>query len=190
MRDTAAHIQRIQKLLEGASIKLASVLSHVVGVSGRAVLEALAAGETDAPRLADRLHARSQGKRAAVVAALTGARLRPHHRLLLQQHLHLIRSLEASIAALETEIAALLAPFRGAVTRLLTIPGISATTAAIVVAEIGADMQRFPTAGHLRSWVGLCPRLDESAGNAFQNQTVSFDLVFDATQPSNPGWTQ
>lgn len=164
VRETAAHIQRIHKLLEGASIKLASVLSNVVGVSGRAVLEALAAGETDATRLADRLHARSQNKRVAVVQALTGARLRAHHRLLLQQHLQLIGSLEASIAALETEIAALLAPFRGAVARLVTIPGISTTAAAIVIAEIGADMQRFPTAGHLRSWVGLCPRLDESAG--------------------------
>jgi transposase len=164
VRETTAHVQRIQKLLEGASIKLTSVLSDVVGASGRAVLAALAAGETDPARLADRLHARAQGKRAAVVEALTGARLRPHHRLLLQQHLQLIGSLEASIAALETEIAALLAPFRGAVARLVTIPGISSTAAAIIVAEIGADMQRFPTAGHLRSWVGLCPRLDESAG--------------------------
>ncbi len=164
VREGTAHTQRIHKILETVGIKLASVLTDVLGVSGRAVIAALAAGETDPERLADRLHARSQGKRAAVVLALTGARLRAHHRLLLQQHLQLIASLEGSIAALETEIAALLVPFRAAVDRLVTIPGIRATAAAVVVAEIGTDMQRFPTAGHLRSWVGLCPRLNESAG--------------------------
>lgn len=164
VRESTAHTQRIQKLLESANVKLGSVLTDVVGASGRAIVEALVAGETDAERLADRLHARAQAKRPAVVAALTGGRLQPHQRVLLRQHLALIASVEASVAAIEVEIAAALESFRGAVARLVTIPGISLTTAAVVVAEIGADMTRFPTAGHLRSWAGLCPRLDESAG--------------------------
>lgn len=164
VRESTAHTQRIHKLLESANVKLGSVLSDVLGPSGRAIVEALVGGETDAERLADRLHARSQAKRPAVVAALQGARLQPHQRVLLQQHLALIGSVEASVAAIEAEIAAALESFRGAVARLVTIPGISTTAAAIVVAEIGTDMTRFATAGHLRSWAGLCPRLDESAG--------------------------
>lgn len=164
VREITAHTQRIEKLLESANVKLGSVLTDVLGPSGRAIVEGLASGETDAERLADRLHARSQPKRAAVVAALHGARLQPHQRVLVRQHLALIGSVEASVAAIETEIVAALAGFRGAVDRLVTIPGIGTTAAAIVVAEIGVDMTRFPTAGHLRSWAGLCPRLDESAG--------------------------
>jgi transposase len=164
VREIAAHAQRIHKLLESANVKLASVFTEVLGASGRAIIEGLAAGETDAEVLADRLHARSQHKRAAVVAALQGARLQPHQRLLLRQHLTLVASVEASVAAIEDEIAVALAPFRGAVARLLTIPGVGPTAAATIVAEVGTDMTRFPTAGHLRSWAGLCPRLDESAG--------------------------
>lgn len=99
-----------------------------------------------------------------MVAALPGARLPPHQRVLLRQHLTLIGSVEARVAAIEAEIATALESFRGAVERLVIIPGISTTAAAIVVAEIGTDMSRCPTAGHLRSWVGLCPRLDERAG--------------------------
>lgn len=164
VRESTAHTQRIHKLLESANVKLGSVLTDVLGPSGRAIVEALATGETDVERVADRLHARSRAKRPAVVAALQGARLQPHQRVLLQQHLALIGSVEASVAAIEAEIAAALEPFRGAVARLVTIPGISTTAAAVVVAEIGADMTRVATAGHLRSWAGLCPRLDESAG--------------------------
>jgi transposase len=163
-REIVAHTQRIQKLLESANVKLGSVLTHVLGPSGRAIVEALVAGETDVERLADKLHARSQAKRPTVVAALQGGRLQAHQRVLLRQHLALIGSVEASVAAIEAEIATALEAFRGGVDRLVTIPGISATTAAVVVAEVGTDMTRFPTAGHLRSWVGLCPRLDESAG--------------------------
>jgi transposase len=163
VREAAAHAQRIHKLLEAANLKLASVLSEVVGGSGRAILAGLAAGETDPERLADRLHPRSRHKRAAVVEALQG-QLQPHQRFLLGQHLTMIVHVETSIAALETEIATALEPFRAAVARLVTIPGVSLTTAGIIVAEVGIDMSRFPTAGHLRSWAGLCPRLDESAG--------------------------
>jgi transposase len=164
VREVTAHTQRIQKLLEATNVKLGSVVTNVLGVSGRAIVEALAAGETDPERLADQVQTRVRSPRAAIVAALTGARLQAHHRVLLQQHLQLIGHLEASIAALEHEIAAALDGFHDAVARLVTIPGIGPTGAAVVLAEIGADMHRFPTAGHLRSWVGLCPRLDESAG--------------------------
>jgi transposase len=170
VREAAAHAQRIHKLLESANLKLASVLTEVVGTSGRAILTGLVAGETDPERLADRLHPRSQGKRAAVVEALQG-RLQPHQRFLLGQHLQMIAHVEASIAAIEAEIATALAPFQGAVNRLVTIPGVSGTTAAIVVAEVGTDMSRFPTAGHLRSWAGVCPRLDESAGKHGSRRT-------------------
>src|SRR5712691_6716202 len=103
VREITAHTQRIHKLLESANVKLGSVLTDVLGPSGRAIVEGLAAGETDAARLADRLHARSQSKRAAVVAALHGGRLQPHQRLLLRQHLTLIASVEASVAAIEAE---------------------------------------------------------------------------------------
>jgi transposase len=163
VREAVAHAQRIHKLLEAANLKLASVLSEVVGASGRAIVSGLVAGETDPERLADRLHPRSRHKRAAVVEALQG-RLAPHQRFLLGQHLAMIEHVEASVAAIEAEIATALEPFRAAVAQLVTIPGVSATTAAVIVAEVGTDMSRFPTAGHLRSWAGLCPRLDESAG--------------------------
>jgi len=132
VREITAHTQRIQKLLESANVKLGSVLTDVLGPSGRAIVEGLIAGETDAERLADRLHARSQAKRPAVVAALHGARLQPHQRVLLRQHLALIGSVEASVAVIEAEIATALESFRGAVEQLVTIPGISTTAAAIV----------------------------------------------------------
>jgi transposase len=164
VREITAHTHRIQKLLESANVPVDQIVTDVLGPSGRALVAGLAAGETDGARLADRLHPRSQGKRAAVIALVAGARLQPHQRLLLQQHLTLIESVEASVAAIEAEIAAALAPFRAAVDRLLTVPGLGETAAAVVIAEIGADMSRFPTAAHLRAWVGLCPRLDESAG--------------------------
>lgn len=170
VREAAAPAQRIHKVLESANLKLASVLPRVVGASGRAILAGLVAGETDPERLADRLHPRSSGKRAAVVEALEG-RLAPHQRFLLGQHLEMIGHVEASIAAIEAEIAAALGTFREAVDRLVTIPGVSGTTAAVIVAEVGIDMSRFPSAGHLRSWAGLCPRLDESAGKHGSRRT-------------------
>jgi transposase len=111
VREITAHTQRIQKLLESANVKLGSVLTDVLGPSGRAIVEGLTEGETDAERLADRLHARSPAKRSAVVAALQGARLQPHQRVLLRQHLALIGSVEASVAAIEAEIAAALESF-------------------------------------------------------------------------------
>jgi transposase len=163
VREVSAHTQRIHKVLETANLKLAAVLSHVLRPSGRAILAALVAGETDPEKLADQAHPRLAPKRAALVEALHG-RVRPHHRFLLAQHLQLIQALEEAIAALDAQIETAMVPFQDAVARLVTLPGVSHTVAHILLAEIGTDMSRFPTAGHLVSWAGLCPRMDESAG--------------------------
>lgn len=165
VRELGQHVQRIHKTLEDANIKLASVISDVVGASGRAILEALVAGETDPERLAARGHGRLRCSREELVEALRG-RVTAHHGFLLQQHLKVVDGLRASIAEFEARIGTALEPFRQAAERLVTIPGVSTIAAHVIVAEIGIDMTRFPTAGHLMSWAGLCPRLDESAGKA------------------------
>ena len=162
-REIVQHAQRIQAVLEEANVKLASVISNVLGPSGRRILQAMIAGETDAAKLAALGSERLGCPRAALVEALTG-RVREHHRFLLAQHLRTIEQLEESIAAFDARIEAALAPFQDAVKRLSAVPGIGATAAQVIIAEIGSDMSRFPTAGHLLSWAGLVPRLDESAG--------------------------
>lgn len=162
-REVVEHTQRIQKVLEGCNIKLSSVASETLGVSGRAILEAIIRGETDPDKLAELARGRLREKRALLVEALRG-KIREHHRFLLNQHLRLIETLEAGMARIEAEVDKLLAPFHDAVERLQTIPGVGLTAARTIIAEIGLDMSRFPTAGHLRSWAGLCPRMDESAG--------------------------
>ena len=163
VREQASHVQRLQKTLEDANIKLESVLSDVVGVSGRAMLAALIAGESDPEALAALAHPRLKATPVALKEALHG-RVTRHHRFLLRLHLQQIDALETAIAAIDQEIAGQLAPFRAAVQRLDTIPGVNALAAEIIVAEIGTEMSRFPSAGHLVSWAGLCPRNDESAG--------------------------
>jgi transposase len=162
VRERSQHVQRLQKVLEDANVKLASVVSDIVGQSGRAVLDALVGGETDPDHLAALTH-RLKASPDALRAALEG-RVTSHHRFLLRLHLAQFDAAERAIGTVEARTAERLAPFRGAVERLCTIPGVSATTAAVLVAEIGVDMQHFPTAGHLVSWAGLCPQLDESAG--------------------------
>lgn len=163
VRERSQHVQRIQKTLEEANLKIASVLNDIIGSSGRAILEALIAGETDPARLAARTTGRLKASRATLVDALHG-RVTSHHRFLLKLHLDQIDALAAAIAAVETEVGTVLAPFRTAARLLTTTPGISDTAAHVVLAEIGVNMTRFPTAGHLISWAGLCPRHDESAG--------------------------
>ena len=162
-RGKASHVARIDKLLQAANLKLGSVLSDIMGASGRAVLDALAGGETDPERLAGRVRTRIRASRAEVLEALRG-RMSDHQRLLLRIHLGQADAIDAAIAEIDAELGDRLEPFRDAATRLTTIPGISALSAAVVVAEIGTDMGRFPTAAHLISWAGLCPRSDESAG--------------------------
>lgn len=162
-REIVAHTQRIQKTLETCNIKLASVATDILGVSGRAILRALITGETNPEKLASLARGTLRAKRGLLLEALHG-KVRGHHRFLLEQHLGLIETLEKTIAAIEAQIDAALAPFHDAVERLQTIPGVGLTAARTIIAEIGLDMSRFPTASHLRSWAGLCPRMDESAG--------------------------
>ncbi len=163
VREQARHILRIQKTLEDMNIKLSSVVSDVMGKSGRAMLEALAQGQSDPERLADLATTKLKASREQLVEALRG-KVKPHHQALLKIHLQQYDSLERSIAEIDRQVDEGLRPFRDAVTRLTAIPGISDVAAAVIVSEIGADMTRFPTAGHLVSWAGLCPRMDESAG--------------------------
>jgi len=156
-------VQHTQRVLEDANVKLGSVVSDVLGVSGRRIVRVLIEGETDAERLAALGHRRLRCSRQELAEALQG-RVTDHHRFLLRQHVRTIEQLEASVAEFEARIEAVLEPFRAAIARLTTIPGISTTAAHVLLAEIGADMTVFPSAGHLLSWAGLCPRLDESAG--------------------------
>jgi transposase len=162
-REIVQHTQRIQAVLEEANVKLCSVITDILGATGRRILKAMIAGETDAQKLAALGSERLGCTRAALVEALTG-RVREHHRFLLAQHLRTIMQLEESVAAFDARIEATLAPSRDTVERLKEVPGLGTTAAEVVIAEIGTDMGPFPTAGHLLSWAGLVPRLDESAG--------------------------
>jgi transposase len=162
-REIVQHTQRIQAVLEEANIKLSSVITDILGSSGRRILKALAAGETDPVKLAQLGGGRLSATRAELADALLG-RVRAHHRFLISQHLKTIEQLEETITAFDARIEAALEPFRDLVKRLKEVPGLSETSAQILLAEIGTDMKQFPTAGHLLSWAGLVPRLDESAG--------------------------
>jgi len=170
VREVSQHTLRLQKVLEDANLKLTSVLSDVLGLSGRAMLTAIIAGETDPERLADLSQGRLKASRPAVIAALRGS-VTPHHRFLLRLHLTHIQTLEAVIRDVESHLGDALWPFRAAIDRLLTIPAVGETVARVIVAEIGVDMTRFPTVGHLISWAGLCPRLHESAGKRHSTRT-------------------
>ena len=163
VREKASHVQRVQKTLEEANIKIESVLSDVMGRSGRAIIQALIDGETDPAKLAALAHWKVRASAATLREALRG-RIKRHHRFLLQLHMQQIDALDAAIAELDREVDTGLACFRDAVERLSTIPGISQLSAQVIVSEIGTDMSRFATDAHLRSWAGLCPRNDQSAG--------------------------
>jgi transposase len=163
VRERSRHIQRLQKTLEDANIKLDSVISDILGLSGRRMIEALIAGETDPNALAALAHRRIKASPAELEAALRG-RVTRHHRFLLGLHLQQIDAIDAAIDQIDPEVDALVEPFRTAVDLLTTIPGIDELSACVILAEIGHDMNRFPTAGHLISWAGLCPKNDESAG--------------------------
>lgn len=163
VRQIAQHTLRLQKTLEDANIKIAGVVSDLLGMSGRAVLRGLIDGETDPDQLLARTTGRLQAGPDRLRAALEG-RVRDHHRFLLRLHLDQITAVERGLHAIDVRLGELLRPFETITTRLRTMPGVSHVVAQTLVAEIGVDMRRFPTPGHLRSWVGLCPRLDESAG--------------------------
>jgi transposase len=163
VRERSSHIQRLQKTLEDANIKLDSVISDIVGLSGRRMIEALIAGETDPEALAALAHRRIKATPDALEAALRG-RVTRRHRFLLRLHLQQIDAIDTAIEQIDQEVDADVEPFRAAIALLTTIPGVSVLSAEIILAEIGHDMSRFPTAGHLISWAGLCPKNDESAG--------------------------
>jgi transposase len=162
-RERTSHIQRLQKTLEEANIKLDSAISDIMGASGRAMVEALIAGETDPLRLAGLASRRIKATPAELSAALRG-RVTRHHRFLLRLHLQQIDALDRAIAEIDKEVEANLAPFRDLIPVLTSMPGIGELAARVLLAEIGTDMSRFATAGHLISWAGLCPKNDESAG--------------------------
>jgi transposase len=163
VREIARHTQRIQKTLEDANLKLAGLITDILGVTGRAILEALIAGETDLDALANLRRRGIKASHEELVEALRGS-VRNHHRFLLRLHLRQIEALQQGVQDLEGRMEDLLRPFRRSVEHLTTIPGVSETTARVLLAEIGFDMTRFPSAGHLVSWAGLCPRSDQSAG--------------------------
>jgi len=170
VRARAKEIQRLEKLLEDAGIKLSSVASDITGVSGRAMLEALIAGQRDPNELADLAKRRLRSKIPALTEALTG-RFAEHHAFLARLHLDVIDQHTHVVAELTARIEVVIEPFRGARDLIITIPGISTLVADVIIAETGADMSRFPTAGHLTSWAGTCPGSNESAGRVKSTKT-------------------
>jgi transposase len=163
--EVTAVVNRIHKVLEDANIKLSTVASDIMGVSGRAMLQALVNGETDPHRLADLAQGRLRSKRAALIEALRG-RVTDHHRFLLGRFMQQVSFLEQEIATFDQRVEALTAPFAATLTRLDAIPGINRRTAETLIAEVGPDVRAFPCAAQLVSWAGVCPGKRESAGKA------------------------
>lgn len=163
-----AEKNRVEKLLEDACIKLSVVASDIFGVSGRAMMAALIAGERDPKALAQMARARMRAKIGRLEEAFNG-HFDEHHRFLLQRMLDRIDGIDADIAAVDEQIEAHLAPFAAAAARLDEIPGVGPVAAAILIAEVGVDMSRFPTAGHLSSWAKVSPGINSSAGKSKGN---------------------
>jgi transposase len=178
--DKATAANRLQKVLEDANIKLAGVATDVLGTSGRAMIARLIGGEDDPHALADEARGRLKKKVILLRRALSG-RVTAHHRFQLQLLMDQVRHLEALIARLDGRIAEVIGPFAAAVARLETIPGVGTRAAEVIVAEIGADMSQFPTAGHLASWAGLCPGNNESAGKRRTGRTTKGSAWLRAT---------
>jgi transposase len=170
VQERAAEASRLQKTLEGANLKLGDVASNVLGRSARAMLEQLVAGQTDVGVLAQLARGRLRTKIPQLERALAG-RVAPHQQFLLAQQLAHLDYLDEAIERVSAEVAERLRPVEAAVERLDTIPGVGRRTAEILLAEIGPDMARFPTAGHLASWAGMCPGHDESAGKRRSGKT-------------------
>ena len=159
----SSECQRVQKTLEDAGIKLDSVASDVLGMSGRAMLKALVAGEREPKVLAEMAKGRLRPKIPQLREAMRG-RFRDHHALLIRLALEHVEHLEAAIAALDDQVESVMAPFAEARDRLDTITGVGKRAAECIIAEIGTDMSVFPTAGHLASWAGLCPGNNVTGG--------------------------
>ncbi|MFE7156852.1 IS110 family transposase [Streptomyces sp. NPDC057636] len=156
-------VQRLEKMLEDSGIKLSSVAADIMGVSGRAMLEALIAGERDPQVLAELAKRRMRSKIPELTEALTG-RFREHHGFLARLHLHQYDQLTEAIGQLNERIEAAMSPFRPVLELLDTIPGINQAVAEVIIAETGGDMSRFASDKHLASWAGVCPGHHSSAG--------------------------
>ncbi len=161
---------RIQKVLEDANIKLASVATDALGASGRAMLEAIVAGQQDSGQLAEMARGLLRNKIPELQQALEG-RVTEHHRFLLRELLDHLKFTEGKMGEIEAEIDRRLRPFEEEVARLCTIPGVERVTAWGMLAEIGFKMEQFPSAAHLASWAGLCPGSFESAGKRLSGRT-------------------
>jgi transposase len=171
VRDRATVVNRVQKVLEDANIKLASVATDVMGVSGRAMIRELIAGNTVADDLAALARARLRAKIPELRQALDG-RVTDHHRFQLRMLMEQVEHLEGWVTELGARIEQLMRPFSDAAQRLAMIPGVGRQAAEVIVAEVGTDMTKFPTAGHLASWAGLCPGNDQSAGKRRSGKTT------------------
>jgi transposase len=180
VRERATLVNRVQKTLESANIKLASVASNVVGVSGRAILAAIIAGQTDTAQMAELAKGRLRDKRDQLSKALEG-RVKPHHQFVLTELLGQIDNLDETIARFDAEIEKYCRPFEEAVELLDTIPGVARRTAEVIVSEIGNDMSRFPTADHLAAWAGVAPGNNESAGKRYSGKTRKGNQALEVT---------
>jgi transposase len=170
VQERATAVNRLQKVLEGANIKLASVATDVVGKTGRQILQALVAGTTDGAALAQLARGRLREKIPQLEQALTG-QFGAHHRFLIAEQLAHVDFLEAALERVSAEIGARLRPVEQDLERLQTIPGGGRRTAEVLIAELGVDLTRFPSPRHLTSWAGLCPGNDESAGKRRSGRT-------------------
>lgn len=170
VQERADEANRIQKVLEGGNIKLGSVVSEILGKSGRAILAAIAAGISTPEEVAALADSRLRATPEELVEALQG-RLTDHQRMLLRMQLDHVCYLDQQIAALDTEVAKRLAPFEAQLRQLDTIPGVNQRVAEVIVAVAGTDMTRFPNADHLVSWAGMCPGSNESAGKRRTSRT-------------------
>jgi transposase len=170
IQDRTREANRLHKLLEDAGIKLASVATDVLGVSGRAMLEALVHGTTDPDILAELARGKLRTKLPALRQALAG-RFRPHHAFLVSQLLAHLDYLDEMITTLSERIEAAVAPFANELARLDTIHGVARRTAEVLISELGVDMRQFPSDRHLASWAGLCPGNNESAGKHKSGKT-------------------
>jgi transposase len=170
VQERSAEVNRLQKVLEGANIKLAAVATDILGTSGRDILAALVGGAVDAPTLAQLARGRRREKIPQLQQALAG-QFRAHQRFLVAQQLAHIDFLDEVIERVSAEIAERVRPFEEAVALLDTIPGVGRRTAEVLVAEIGVDRTRFPTAAHLASWAGMAPGHHQSAGKRRHAQT-------------------
>jgi transposase len=168
--ERARLINRLQAVLEDANIKLASVVTDIRGLSAREILQRLLEGETDAQALAELARGRMRTKREALAQAVVG-RLQAHHIFLLREQLAHLEYLDAAIARVDAELVVRLAAEHEALALLQTIPGVARRTAEVLVAEIGTDLSRFPSAEHLASWAGMCPGNTESGGRRLSGRT-------------------